>query len=278
MLTAGLAAAGSLRVLPTWADESKQNSPKKKIVLIGGNPDHPKGTHLYMRECELLAKCLRQTPGIETDVSNGWPKDEKVLEGVSALAFYSNPGAEQLLAPDHAEKAEALLKSGVGLAALHWGTGIGDSNNATLVEKYIDMLGGAFGAWSRFVFSPSRIRQIDAKHPICRGWSDFDLKDEWYLNMRLKPEVKPLAQVRYAEKDQPPVDQVVMWTYERKDSNGGRSFANTLGHYHENFGLEAIRKSMLNGILWAAHCEIPSNGARCEITADDMSLTDAEKT
>jgi type 1 glutamine amidotransferase len=102
-------------------------------------------------------------------------------------------GAEHLFAPDHAEKAESLLKSGVGLAALHWGTGVGDANNKKLVERYIDCLGGAFGAWSRYVFSPSRIKQLEPKDPICRGWSDFDLNDEWYLNMRLKPEVKPLA-------------------------------------------------------------------------------------
>ncbi len=276
-LSAGLAATGSLSGLAAWAEEPKPDASKKKIVLIGGNRDHPPGTHLYMRECELLEKCLRQTPGIETVVSNGWPKDEKALDGVSALAFYSNPGAEHLLAADHAEKAESLLKSGVGLAALHWGTGIGDSNNAKLVEKYLDALGGAFGAWSRYVFSTSRIKQLDPKHPICRGWSDFDLKDEWYLNMRLKPEVKPLAQVRYEEKDRPPVDQVVMWAYERKDSNGGRSFGNTLGHYHENFGLEPIRKSMLNGILWTAHCEIPPGGAPCSITPEDMKLKDSEK-
>ncbi|MCC6126089.1 MAG: ThuA domain-containing protein [Pirellulales bacterium] len=279
MLSAGLAAAGSLGGLAAWAEEpaakpldsekkgKKPEAAKKKILLIGGNPDHPPGTHLYMKECELLAKCLRQTPGVETAVSNGWPKDAKMLEGLAAIALYSNPGAEHLFAPDHAEKAEALLKSGVGLAALHWGTGIGNSKNEKLVEKYIDCLGGAFGGWSRYVFSRSRIVQLEPKHPICRGWTDFDLKDEWYLNMRLKPEVKSLAQVRYENQD-----QVVMWTYERKDADGGRSFANTLGHYHENFGMEPIRKSMLNGILWTARLDIPAKGAPCEITAEDMKL------
>jgi type 1 glutamine amidotransferase len=278
MLSAGLAATGSLNNLAAWAEEpaakKKENQPgdaKKKILLIGGNPDHPPGTHLYMRECELLAKCLRQTPGVEVVVSNGWPKDEKMLEGLAAIACYSNPGGNHLFGKGHAEKADALLKSGVGFAALHWGTGVRDSKNEKLDEKYIDTLGGAFGEWSAFVFSASRIKQLEPKHPICRGWTDFDLKDEWYLNMRLKPEVKPLAQVHYEDKKRS-VDQVVMWTYERKDSNGGRSFANTLGHYHENFGMEPIRKSMLNGILWTAHLEIPEKGAQCEITPDDMKL------
>ena len=259
----GLAMTGPLCQFAAKAEELKE----KKILLIGGNPDHPPLTHLYMKGCELLAKWLRQTPGIQTVVSNGWPQDPKHLEGLAAIALYSNPGAEHLFAPDHAEKAEALFQSGVGLAALHWGTGVGDSNNEKLVEKYIDHLGGAFGGWSRFVFSESRIKQLDTRHPVCRGWSDFDLNDEWYLNMRLKPEVHPLAQVRYEDQD-----QVVLWTYERKNSNGGRSFANTLGHFHSNFNLEEIRKSMLNGILWAAHCEVPADGAPCEITEKDMEI------
>jgi type 1 glutamine amidotransferase len=198
-----------------------------------------------------------------------------MLENLSAIALYSNPGGHyasqekkehHLFAPSHTEAAEALVKSGVGLAALHWGTGTGDPQETW--DKLINHLGGAFGMWSRFVFSESRIKQLDPQHPICRGWSDFDLEDEWYLNMREKDDIKPLAQVRYEFTEGPDkgkiVDQVVMWTYERKDSNGGRSFANTLGHYHGNFQRERFRKTMLNGILWAARCEVPPNGAPCK--------------
>lgn len=263
-LAVGVAATNSVG---SWCICDESRVPQKKILLIGGNPDHPPMTHLYMKECELLAKCLRQTPGVQTVVSNGWPKDKAMLENLAAIALYSNPGAEHLFAPDHAAHAESLLKNGVGLAALHWGTGVANSNNTDLVERYIDCIGGAFGAWSRFVFSPSRVKQLDASHPICRGWSDFDLNDEWYLNMRLKSDVKPLAQVRYEDQD-----QVVLWTYERKDSQGGRSFANTLGHFHDNFKLESLRKSMINGILWAAHCDIPENGTPCAVTEDDLKV------
>jgi hypothetical protein len=36
--------------------------------------------------------------------------------------------------------------------------------------------------------------------------------------------------------------------------------------------MEPIRKSMLGGILWTAHLEIPEKGAPCDITAEDMKL------
>src|SRR5215471_4330059 len=47
--------------------------PKAKILLIGKDLDHARNTHTYMSDCELLAKCLRQTEGVEAVVSNGWP-------------------------------------------------------------------------------------------------------------------------------------------------------------------------------------------------------------
>ena len=37
---------------------------------IGKDLDHPRNTHTYMSDCTLLAKCLRQTEGVETVVSN----------------------------------------------------------------------------------------------------------------------------------------------------------------------------------------------------------------
>ena len=44
---------------------------KAKILLIGKDLDHARNTHTYMSDCELLAKCLSQTDGVETVVSNG---------------------------------------------------------------------------------------------------------------------------------------------------------------------------------------------------------------
>ena len=68
-----------------------------KVLLVGHKLDHPFGTHMYLQECRLLAKCLNQNAGIEASVSNGWPSDESLLKDIDALVFYSSPAADILL-------------------------------------------------------------------------------------------------------------------------------------------------------------------------------------
>ena len=50
-----------------------------------------------MADCTLLAKCLRQTDGVETVVSNGWPKDPAVLKDVTAIVLETRLGGTVLL-------------------------------------------------------------------------------------------------------------------------------------------------------------------------------------
>jgi type 1 glutamine amidotransferase len=215
------------------------------VLLIGHQPDHPPGTHLYLPGCELLAQCLRQTDGVEAVVSDGWPADPEVLKGVNAIVLYSSPGAEILLEGPHREQFEALMRQGVGLVALHWATGLRDANNEALGEKYLSYLGGLFSfGYSGLEICESEAKQIDADEPICRGWDDFVLHDEFYLNLRFLPAAKPILRVRVNDQW-----QTVGWIYERPDSNGGRSYGNTLGHFHELFEQEHFRRMLVNGIL-----------------------------
>ncbi|MHB0954842.1 MAG: ThuA domain-containing protein [Pirellulaceae bacterium] len=234
---------------------------KLKVLLIGHKPDHPPGTHLYLEECELLATCLRQTANVEAIVSDRWPSDPAVLENVSGIVVYSSPGAELLLQGEQREQFEKLMKKGVGLTALHWATGIGDKDNQALADLYLSYLGGLFGfAFSGLDISESRLEQVDATHPICRGWKDFDLYDEFYLDLKFLPEAKPILRVQVKGKP-----QTVGWVYERPDSNGGRSYGNTLGHFHELFEREPFRRMLVNGILWTLQLDIPPEGAPCAL-------------
>ena len=63
-------------------------------------------------------------------------------------------------------------------------------------------------------------------------------------------------------------DVIVGWVHERAD--GGRAFATTLGHFYRNFQQDAFRQMIVNGILWTAHVEVPSDGA--PIALDEMDL------
>jgi type 1 glutamine amidotransferase len=63
--------------------------------------------------------------------------------------------------------------------------------------------------------------------------------------------------------------ETMMWVYERP--GGGRSFGFTGGHTHANWGDPNQRKIMLNALLWIAKVDIPKEGVRDEVTADDLT-------
>ena len=237
---------------------------KTKILLIGKDRDHPYATHEYMTDCALLAACLKQTPNVETVVSNGWPKGPDAFTDVKAIVLYTRNGGNILFDPLNKEQAEKLLKNGVGLTAIHWSTGA----EGQVGELWLDALGGWFSTkFSKLNTTTTKLKQADPKHPICRGWSEYELRDEFYLELKFKQKATPILQVELDKKT-----HTVAWTYERPDSKGGRSFGCVLGHFHANFGEKPFRQALVNGILWTAHRDVPAMGAPVAITAKDLEL------
>lgn len=241
---------------------------KTKILLLATPPDHPYGTHMYREGCEILARCLRQNSGVEAVVSVGWPTDPKMLEGVRAIALYSGPG-DFVLRGDHRQKFEELISQGVGFSAVHWSTGAMPDR----AEQYKSCLGGYFMGKFGLNTTTTTLERLANDHPICRGWDDFELLDEIYLNPELMPYTQAIAKVRVPDRGgSVPKDHTVAWACERPDSQGGRSFGCTLGHFHSLFGIEDLRRLLVNGILWTAHVEIPARGAACDIDLSDLEL------
>ena len=234
-----------------------------KIALVWTPPDHPYSMHMYEHECRLLARCLKQTKGVEPSVSPEWPTDQE-LENVRAIVFYCRPAGDIVLDPKHREKFEQMMKSGVGLVAIHWATGA-DVKNGDEFSKYL-------GGWFNFAHASLKVdklllEQADSKSPICKGWNPYDLHDEFYCNMKFHDLMKPVLKVNVDGKD-----QVVAWVVERPESHDGRSFGTTLGHFHENYGIPDFRRALVNGILWTAHVEVPVNAAPVEVSDKDLAL------
>jgi len=245
------------------------DKPKTKILLIGKDPDHPYGSHMYMHTCGVLARCLELTPGVETVVSNGWPKDAKTIEGVKAIAIYTSPAAELLLDGPHRDEVAKLMKSGVGLATVHWASTVRKENLERLGPTWLTYLGGTWVSNVGLSGGRSPLKQLLPEHPVCRGWKEYEIDDEYYLNPTID-KAKPLLQVR----EKGGKDVIVGWVYERE--GGGRSFATTLGHPYRNFQIEAFRRMIVNGILWTAHVEVPKEGARVDISEDTLALPPKE--
>jgi type 1 glutamine amidotransferase len=238
---------------------------RAKVLFVGKQPDHPFGTHMYLHTCNMLSKCLSLTEGVETIVSDGWPRDATVLDGVSTIVVYTSPAAELLLDAPHRDEVAALMKKGVGLVTVHWASSVRNDNFDRLGQKWLSYLGGTWVSNVGLHIGKSPLKQLKPDHPICRGWNEYELHDEYYLNPTISGEATPLLQV--TAKDKP---VVVGWAYERPD--GGRSFGTTLGHYYRNFQDERFRRMIVNAILWTAEVEIPKGGARVDLSEKDLAL------
>lgn len=257
---AGVALASRLGI--AW-----EPPPKTRILLIATKRDHPWASHMYEQECALLAKCLNESPGIDAVVcpTHDWPADPALLHDVKSIVFYSRSAGDIILAPQRRDQVRTLLKDGVGFTAIHWGTGCDD---VKLGAEYERILGGWFNfEHSKLSVGNSQLMQVAPDHPICRGWKPYDLHDEFYLHTKFDPKAVPVLKVNVNGND-----EVVAWVLERPDSNGGRSFGFALGHFHENFGIEAFRRAIVNGILWTAHVDVPVGGAPVDVTEEDLKL------
>ena len=274
--------------LATAAEQAATPAPLKKIVFIAGNPSHGPGEHEHRAGCILLASQLEKAGmGFQTVVTtNGWPADESIFEGASAIVIYSD-GGDNHPAMNHLEKLSALGKAGVGIGCIHYGVEIPAGNPGDVL---LDSIGGFFEEnWSVNPIWDAAFVMPD--HPIARGVKDFSIRDEWYYHMRFRkdmegvtpiltalPPSETLSQPDGTHSGNPAVRKAVledklpqhmMWALDRPASlGGGRGFGFTGGHYHKNWQQDDHRRVVLNAIAWIANSEIPDTGIPSQTPTD----------
>jgi type 1 glutamine amidotransferase len=253
--------------------EKQPNDPAlKKIVLVAGRASHGPGEHEFFAGCAILMKLLHQTPGVFPVMArDGWPKKPETLEHAAAVVFYMDGGDRHpILDKEHKEAVQKLLGNKVGFANLHYAVEYPKSQS----DHVFRWLGGYYE--TGFSTNPHWDASFAAlpDHPIARGVKPFTINDEWYFNIRFKPEARdvtpilkatPPDRVRRtkAAQEHKGREEVVAWAYERED--GGRSFGFTGGHNHRNWGDENFRRLVTNAILWTANVEIPKDGAKVDL-------------
>ena len=158
---------------------------KQKLVLVAGKPSHPPRMHEFNAGVQLLAKSLAAVPGLKTEVVlSGWPQDEGVFDGADAVVFYMDGGPKHEVVQGggaRIAKIEEWVKKGVGIGCMHYG-----------VEVVADQAGEQFRRWIgghyENAFSCNPIWEPSfasfPEHPVTRGVKPFQIKDEWYFNMR----------------------------------------------------------------------------------------------
>ena len=184
---------------------------------------------------------------------------------MDAIVVYTTPAAEFLLDAPHRDQVVKLINGGVGLVTIHWASTVNKDNFERLAPKWNSYLGGTWISNVGLHTGESWLRQMATEHPVYRGWEEYEIHDEYYLNPTIAPDATPLLEVKAPDE---PV--VVGWAYERPD--GGRAFGTTLGHYYRNFQREPFRRMIVNAILWTAKVDVPEQGANVALGEADLAL------
>lgn len=269
----------------------------KHIVLVAGKPSHPPRMHEFKAGSMLMAECLKDVPGLKVSVVlGGWPKDESIFDSADAIVFFMDGGGGHEVVQENGRRKvliDGLVDKGVGIGCMHFG-----------VEVVADQAGKEFKKWIgghyEHMFSCNPIWEPAfsefPQHPITRGVKPFQVKDEWYMNMRFVADISGNAATEVDDlKFTPilvaaPADEVrdgpyvypngpythiqankgraeaMMWAVERVD--GGRGFGFTGGHFHDNWSDDSYRKVVLNALLWIAQKEVPENGVESQVTPE----------
>ncbi|XOV93594.1 MAG: ThuA domain-containing protein [Bacteroidota bacterium] len=264
---------------------SNSTEVKRKIILLAGPKSHPPTYHEYLKTARLIKVALDHSnvSNLETIVLDGWPDDTSIFNGADLVVTHSDgydgkvpdryaqvPWEE----PNRMQIMEELMAKGCGFSTIHFSTFMDDDKGKKILEW-----GGGYFDWQDDNGDPnwySAIKTITTQvgadafgdHPITNGVVPFELKEEFYYNIRFKEDdsrLTPILSVTDLETTQEN-GQVVAWAVERED--GGRGFCTTMGHFYANWENDQWRKLMLNGIVWAAGAKVPEEGVESKFYPD----------
>ncbi|HJT76386.1 MAG TPA: ThuA domain-containing protein, partial [Gemmataceae bacterium] len=274
-----------LSVLP--AVPAAEPARPRKVVLIAGPLDksHPPGTHEYEKSVRLLKYCLDTSPnvkGLRTEAHlGGWPADPRTLNDADTIVLIASGSDRReldhpLLVGDRLRVIDRQMKRGCGLVLIHWATFF---PRAKAGARALDWVGGYFDYesgpppqhwYSKIQVATTTARPATPSHPVCRGLTPLQLREEYYYHIRFRdhdPRRVPILKTPIpGEKD----EQVVAWAVQRRD--GGRGFAFTGGHFFDNWRLDDFRRMVLNAVVWTAGAEVPAGGVQSKApTAAELS-------
>lgn len=219
----------------------------KSVLLVAGKPSHGQGEHEFHAGIDLLAKALNGS-GLNLRATvryDTWPKSGQ-LAGIDSLVVYCDGDGKHVVLGNEAELL-ALSNRGTGIVFLHYAV---DGQPGLLNETLMKVIGGYYeeGQSQNPLWTMKDPTIIE--HAITRGVKPFELKDEWYYNLKFG-DVVPLLKALPPEEDRA---HILAWTY------GKNAFGFTGGHFHGSWGQADFRKLVLNAIVWSAGLEVPADG------------------
>jgi len=265
-----------ISLLAFFAAITLQAAEPTRILIVAGPSNHPPGSHETEAGARLLAACLenmRNLPGVEAQVAYDWPQDAKLRASIACVVFIGDTFPLNRLPEPKRNLAQLseMTARGCGVVCLHYATGLKAEDVGPNGEHpLLSWTGGYFAHRScphhqsiAKIYPDAVITPAAPEHPVSRGWSEFTLHDEPYINNyfgdddnQLAPNVTALATSMLPPQD--PKREVVAWCVERED--GGRGFSIVMPHFYKNWTQETLRRFILNGVVWTAGLEVPEAG------------------
>lgn len=212
-----------------------QDSKPLRVFIRAGNKTHGPGQHDHPQFLKDWTELLNAR-GAQAKGKIGFPSGAE-LDETDVLVFYSEEGGT--IKPEDRANLDKFLKRGGGIVAIH------DSVCGTDAQWFKTIIGGAWEhGKAKWLEGEVGMYFIDTEHPITKGISNFDFKDEIYYDLHMMPEARVLASSFHT----PFIIAPQMWVYE-KDNH--RSFVCISGHEYASFSLPQVRAVLLRGIAWA---------------------------
>jgi type 1 glutamine amidotransferase len=248
-----------------------------RVLIVVGPSKHPPGSHEVAAGARLLKHCVENManlPGVKADIVSEWPKDKAIRDAAATVVFMGDTFPPNRL-PDAAQNLKdlgAMMARGCGIVCVHYATGLTAEDVAADGEHpLLHWMGGYFATRCKHhqsiakIFPAATISPAAPSHPVCRGWKEFTLHDEPYINNffgqdgnQLRPGVTALATSMLPPET--PKRETVSWSVERPDS--GRGFGIVMPHFYRNWKNEDLRRFILNGVVWTAKLEVPAGGVQ----------------
>lgn len=237
VLLAGLLAAGLQAADPL------------RVFLRGGVKTHGPGQHDHPRFLGEYTQLLGQR-GIQVDGAMEFPTAAQ-LEKTDVVVIFAADGMK--ITGENRANFEKFLQRGGGLVVLHDGVVSGDQHD------WAKSVTGGSWRWdgekkTKWYEGEVGVYFVNTDHPVSRGISNFDWKDEIYYDLDMAPDVQVLATSFHSVF----VIAPQLWTYEKTWPGGSRPYRSIVslpGHEYVSFQTPHYRAMVLRSIAWAGRRE-----------------------
>lgn len=212
---------------------------KKALVVRGGWDGHEP-----IPCTDVIIPFLKEN-GYEVEVSDSLVSYTK--PDLNTLDLIAQAWTMGTIKPEESAGLLGAVRSGVGFAGWHGGTGDSFRNNT----EYQFMVGGQWVAHPGGIID-YEVNIIDHDDPITRGINDFKMQSEQYY-MHVDPSNEVLATTTFhGTADAPWIKGCVMPAIWKRVYGEGRVFYTSLGHVRKDFDVPEVPEIIRRGLVWAS--------------------------